>query len=280
MPDVRDDPRLRGGRGFMYGTAWKESDTRRLVGLALAAGFRAIDTANQRKHYDEATVGLALADAYAAGSVRREDLFLQTKFTHVRGQDHRLPYDAAAPVATQVRQSFESSCAHLGTDMLDAYVLHGPSSRTALTDDDVAAWRAMEAIHATGAVSALGISNVTPGQVASLLALARVPPAVVQNRCYASMGWDREMRALCRNHGIAYQAFSLLTANRSELAHPTVRAIAARTGRTPQQVVFGFALAVGMIPLTGTTSRAHMDEDLAAARPIDDSDIRDLEALG
>ena len=50
---------------FMYGTAWKEEETRRLVGLALEAGFRAIDTANQRRHYHEAGVGEALAQAFA-----------------------------------------------------------------------------------------------------------------------------------------------------------------------------------------------------------------------
>ena len=129
---------------LIYGTAWKEDETRRLVGLALAAGFRAIDTANQRKHYAEAAVGDALADAYAAGIVRREDLFLQSKFTHLGGQDHRLPYDPRAPVAVQVRQSFESSLKHLHTDRLDSYVLHGPYYRGGLGPEDWEVWAASE----------------------------------------------------------------------------------------------------------------------------------------
>ena len=111
---------------FIYGTAWKEDDTGRLVRMALDAGFRGIDTANQRRHYHEAGVGEALAEAFAAGVLRREDVFLQTKFTYVGGQDHRLPYDPRAPLATQVEQSFASSLQHLGVDYLDSYVLHGP----------------------------------------------------------------------------------------------------------------------------------------------------------
>src|SRR5215475_412482 len=100
---------------FIYGTAWKENRTAALVEMALQAGFRAIDTANQRKHYFEAGVGEGLAAAYRAGIVSRQDLFLQTKFTYQEGQDHRLPYDPAAPLGIQVSQSLASSLQHLGT---------------------------------------------------------------------------------------------------------------------------------------------------------------------
>src|SRR5882724_10238014 len=94
---------------FLYGTAWKEDRTAALTELALRSGFRGIDTANQRKHYFEAGVGQALAAAYRAGVVTRADLFLQTKFTYQDGQDHRLPYDPAANLSTQVSQSMASS---------------------------------------------------------------------------------------------------------------------------------------------------------------------------
>jgi diketogulonate reductase-like aldo/keto reductase len=70
---------------FLYGTAWKEERTPALTELALRAGFRGIDTANQRRHYFEAGVGQALAVAYRAGLVTRADLFLQTKFTYQGG---------------------------------------------------------------------------------------------------------------------------------------------------------------------------------------------------
>src|ERR1051325_1903680 len=101
---------------LLYGTAWKEERTEALVLAALEAGFRGIDTANQRKHYFEAAVGQALARAFASGTVQRSELFLQTKFTFRSGQDDRLPYDPDAAIGDQVVQSFQSSLEHLGVE--------------------------------------------------------------------------------------------------------------------------------------------------------------------
>src|SRR6202162_1469824 len=105
--------------GILYGTAWKEDRTPAQTDLALSTGFRAIDTANQRRHYFEAGVGEALAAAYRDGLVRREDLFLQTKFTYIDGQDHRLPYDPQADLTMQVAQSMARSLEHLRTEWVD-----------------------------------------------------------------------------------------------------------------------------------------------------------------
>ena len=257
-PSVPPPPR------FLYGTAWKEDATEELTGLALAAGFRGIDTANQRKHYFEAAVGAAVAAAQERGLVRREDLFLQTKFTSLGGQDHRLPYDPRADAATQVAQSFQSSLEHLRTTYVDSYVLHGPSSARGLTDEDWQVWKAMEDLQRARKARQLGISNVSLEQLAVLHERSAVKPSFVQNRCFARSGWDREVRRFCATAGIVYQGFSLLTANPRALGSPAVQAAARRTGRSPAQVVFRFALDVGMLPLTGTTDPAHMKEDLAA----------------
>ena len=247
---------------FLYGTAWKEGETQRLTELALQQGFRAIDTANQRRHYDEEAVGRAIVISVKSGLVGRNDLFLQTKFTFQRGQDHRLPYDPKAPIPTQVEQSFVSSLQHLGVETIDSYLLHGPTQRTGLVPADWAAWRAMEAIHDSGRARMLGVSNVTAEQLGSLCQDARIQPHFVQNRCYADQGWDRRVRAFCRTNGIIYQGFSLLTANRATLARSDLAQIAKRHGRTLSEVVFRFALDIGILPLTGTSSAAHMREDL------------------
>ena len=276
-------PTTDGARGprFLYGTAWKEDQTEPLTLLALRAGFRGIDTANQRKHYHEAAVGGAVAAAVRDGLVTRGELFLQTKFTFRAGQDHRLPYDPAAPVADQVAQSFESSLAHLQTDVIDSYVLHGPSRGEGLGPADWEAWGAMEALHAAGKVRLLGVSNVTAGQLRALCETARVRPAFVQNRCYAARGWDRAVRAVCAERGVAYQGFSLLTANRHVLDHAELRRIAERHGRSVAQVVFRFALEAGMIPLTGTTDPEHMRENLAVFEfGLDPAEVRQIDTLG
>jgi diketogulonate reductase-like aldo/keto reductase len=265
---------------FLYGTAWKEDETERLTLLALEAGFRGIDTANQRRHYFEAGVGAAVRKAVAAGTVRRDELFLQTKFTSQGGQDHRLPYDADAGPAEQVRQSLASSLEHLGVGSVDSYVLHGPSSRHGLAASDREVWRAMEEQHAAGRTRFLGISNVALDQLEELWEFAAVRPFFVQNRCFANLGWDRAVRAFCRAKGVVYQGFSLLTANGRELQHPEFARLVARVGKTPAQVVFRFAQQAGMLPLTGTTNAAHMREDLEASRfDLSDDDVRLVETI-
>jgi diketogulonate reductase-like aldo/keto reductase len=249
---------------FLYGTAWKEDETQSLTEFALRQGFRGIDTANQRKHYHEAAVGQAVGRLIESGLVVRDDLFLQTKFTFRPGQDNRLPYDPGAPIPIQVEQSFASSLRHLGTDLIDSYLLHGPTQGVGLTPADWDAWRAMEAIHDSGRVRLLGVSNVTLEQLQRFCQQARVRPRFVQNRCYAVRGWDRRVREFCAANGLVYQGFSLLTANREVMAHSELRRMARRYGRSVSQIIFRFALDVGMIPLTGTTDAAHMAADLEA----------------
>ncbi len=271
---------------LMYGTAWKETATEALTTQALGAGFRAIDTANQRKHYFEAGVGAAVAAFEARGDGTRAQLFLQTKFTYARGQDHRLPYERSAPPREQVRQSFASSLEHLRTDYVDSYVLHGPERATGLTAADREVWRAMSELAAAGATRLLGVSNVSRDQVAAFCAVAATSgmtrPSFVQNRCYARTGWDRDVRALCHAEGITYQGFSLLTANPHVLASAVVTRAAARRNVPPTAIVFRFALDVGMLPLTGTSSADHLRDDLAALTlaPLDEPERRAIEDIG
>jgi diketogulonate reductase-like aldo/keto reductase len=231
---------------FLYGTAWKEDATAALVTQAITAGFRGIDTANQRKHYHEAGVGQAVQAALTSGQVRRAELFLQSKFTFRDGQDHRLPYDPNAAVAKQVTQSFASSCEHLGVEYLDSLVLHGPSQSGTLGAADHEAWRAMEQLVLAGSVGVIGISNVAATQLRELLQFARVAPTFVQNRCYASRGWDAAIRTICVVNGQPLRAcitsragmrtktrsqpranrFSLCLANRHVAAHRVQRHVA------------------------------------------------------
>jgi diketogulonate reductase-like aldo/keto reductase len=105
-------------------------------------------------------------------------------------------------------------------------------------------------------------------------------PTFVQNRCFARLGWDRDVRTFCEDRQIVYQGFSLLTANPEVLGHPLVGGIAARCRATRPQVVFRFALAVGMLPLTGTTDAEHMKQDLASHElTLSDDEVRAIESL-
>ena len=257
--------------GIIYGTAWKKAETARLVRTAIQRGFRGIDTACQPKHYDEAGVGAGVALCLDAALVR-SDLYLQTKFTPVSGQDPAsIPYDPAAPLPQQVHQSFAASLRNLRTNYLDCLILHSPLASPKQTQE---AWRAMESLAAGGDVRQLGISNCySLEQLKALFDSARIKPAVVQNRLYADTGYDREIRTYCKKRQIIYQSFWTLTANPHVLAHATIAVLARKYRRTRAQIFFRYLTQSGVVPLTGTRSEAHMREDLA----IFDFELTDAE---
>jgi diketogulonate reductase-like aldo/keto reductase len=246
--------------GILYGTAWKKARTAQLVSSAIQHGFRGIDTACQPKHYDEAAVGAGVAMCLN-DTLTRADLYLQTKFTPVSGQDPlKIPYDPKAPLSLQVAQSFAASLRNLRTTYLDGLILHSPLANSRQT---LEAWRAMESLADDG-IRCLGISNCY--QLAELQALfeaAVIKPRIVQNRFYADTRYDREIRAFCRQHGMIYQSFWTLTANPHLLAHAVIRDLALKHGRTPEQILFRYLAQRDVVPLTGTSSESHMREDLS-----------------
>jgi len=261
MQPVLTSPRGSRIPPLLYGTAWKKENTAALVQRALSFGFSGIDTACQPKHYDEAGVGAGVA-AYMGRGVQREELYMQTKFTPVDGQDPaRIPYDPGGSLAQQVQQSGNVSLENLRTSYLDCLLLHSP---LASFDETLQVWRAMESLVDSGVVKELGISNCY--DVATLSALygaARIKPLMVQNRFYEKTGFDRKVRAFCVQHQLFYQSFWTLTANPKLLAHPSLVALAQRYAVTAEQMLFRCLTQCGIIVLTGTTSEAHMRQDLA-----------------
>ena len=267
---------------FLYGTAWKEDETRRLTELALRQGFRGIDTANQRRHYHEAAVGQAVAAAIAGGLVARDDLFLQTKFTFRAGAG---PPPALRPRGPDrdpgraVVRQLARAPGHRGRSIPTCSTARpsGPAWPRP-TGRPGGRWRRST----TAAGPACSASATSPSNSSDVLCQqARVRPRFVQNRCYAARGWDRDVREFCAANGLVYQGFSLLTANREALAHPELARIAARHGRTVAQIVFRFALDVGMVPLTGTTDADHMRADLEVFDfRLEPEEVERIERLG
>lgn len=246
---------------IIYGTAWKKEQTAILVKLALASGFRGIDTACQPKHYHEAGVGEALAD-YLNAATARETIYLQTKFTPLNGHDpDRIPYDPTAGLAVQVRQSFEKSLENLQTGYLDCLVLHSPLANKS---ELIEVWQAMEAIVDEGGSRQLGISNCYDLPLFEFLYdKARIKPAVLQNRFYKTTGYDKALRNYCNRHQVIYQSFWTLSANGEILEHPVLKKLSRQYQRTSAQIFFRYLTQQGIIPLTGTTSLMHMRESLA-----------------
>ncbi|WP_245807921.1 aldo/keto reductase family protein [Crenothrix polyspora] len=246
---------------IIYGTAWKQERTAALVEQAISLGFRGIDTGCQPKHYHEAGVGAGIAVCLNKG-LERSELYLQTKFTSLNGQDPlRIPYDAKASLAEQVAQSFQASLKNLQTPYLDCLVLHSPMPNPQQT---LAVWQAMTDIFHSGAARQLGISNCYKLQdLEALYHASEIKPAVLQNRFYADSQYDRGIRDFCRQHGIAYQSFWTLSANPHILADTLLQTLAKQYQRNAAQVLFRYLTQIGIVPLTGTASAKHMAEDLA-----------------
>mmetsp|Transcript_4327 Transcript_4327/g.9376 ORF Transcript_4327/g.9376 Transcript_4327/m.9376 type:complete len:297 (-) Transcript_4327:1080-1970(-) len=259
---------LSSGRPYLiYGTAWKEDETARLVSQAVKAGFRMIDTACQPKHYREDLVGEGWSEAAAALGIKREDLSLQTKFTSLNGQDRNsVPYNKRSSLEDQVKQSLSKSLTNLRTTYLDSLVLHSPMSTHA---DTMKVWRTFEGFVDEGKVRALGISNCyDPKKFMKIYDEARIKPNVLQNRFYAESGFDVELRKFCRDHDIKYQSFWTLSANRKALAKPQIKELAQSKGLTPQTLMYAYMMTNGHTPLDGTTNMNHMNEDITLMKRI------------
>lgn len=245
---------------ILYGTAWKKERTPDLVEDAILAGFKGIDTAAQPKHYKEDLVGIGLARAYEKG-VKREDLFLQTKFTPIGGQDtNDMPYNSNDSFEKQVVDSYESSLKNFRTSYLDALVLHSPLQHF---EETLSVWKAMECFFDERRVHHLGVSNCYNFEyLKCLYDTVEVKPSFVQNRFYVESGYDKEIRAWCNEKGIIYQSFWSLTANPHILQNITLIKLASRYGKTTAQVFYRFLNQINILPLIGTTSKTHMQEDL------------------
>ena len=214
----------------------------------------------QPKHYQEDLVGEALKQLISSGGYKREDIWIQTKFTSLDGQDpKRIPYDKFKAAPEQARESIEVSRRNLKCDVIDSLVLHSPMRDGLQATIDV--WRAMEEAVDQGKVQILGISNCYDFQFfTQLYNAARHKPKVLQNRFYAKSGWDNDLRAFCVQNQVLYQSFWTLTANPELLQNKFTKQIAAKYKMTDAQVLFKFLIDLGHQPLTGCKSTHHVKE--------------------
>ena len=253
---------------FVYGTAWKKEATSELVYEALCNGFTAIDTANQPKHYKEDLVGAGVRRAIREGKIERRELYLQTKYTSIAGQDpNAIPYDPKKSITEQVKASVESSLQHLRPmeeadssepSYLDAVVLHSPLPTM---DDTLEAWQALEQ-YVPKQIRALGISNCPLFTLMDLYEQVTIKPSVIQNRFYPNTKFDIALRNFCAEKSIVYQSFWTLTANPNLARSNEVGSLAQRAKISQQAALYGLVLALGnIVILNGTKSQQHMKAD-------------------
>ncbi|EXJ76674.1 uncharacterized protein A1O5_01182 [Cladophialophora psammophila CBS 110553] len=262
---------------FIYGTAWKKEATADLVYQALCNGFTAIDTAAQPKHYREDLVAAGISRAIKDDKVKRSEIYIQTKFTSVAGQNpENMPYDPKSPLPEQVNASVISSLknfnfAHVveGDDTAEPYidtlVLHSPMPTISET---LEVWQALEQ-YVPDKIRNLGISNCDLFTLMDIYERARIKPSVVQNRFYPSTKYDIGARQFCREKNIIYQSFWTLSANPNLVGSKEAGRLANQLGISPQSALYCLVLGLGNVTvLNGTKSAQHMQEDWRAVTVV------------
>lgn len=255
---------------LVYGTAWKKDATSELVYQALSHGFTGIDTACQPKHYREDLVGAGMRRALAEGKLKRSDLYVQTKYTSLSGQDpNNIPYDATSSITEQVKASVAVSLKHLRTaedessaandeSYLDAVVLHSPLKTI---DETMEAWAVLEQ-YVPIKIRSLGVSNCTIHALMDIYERATIKPAVVQNRFYPNTKFDIGLRKFCREKSIIYQSFWTLTANPGLVYSAEVGSLANQLGMSTQASLYAMVLGLGnTVILDGTKKVQTMKAD-------------------
>jgi diketogulonate reductase-like aldo/keto reductase len=260
--EIRIDTRVgmnHGGSIPVFGLGVYEAGpgrgTRDAVAEALEAGYRHIDTAAM--YGNEWEVGEAIRDS----DVPREEVFVTTKLWN---SDHG--HDRAL-------RAFDESLDRLGFDYVDLYLLHWPVE--GLRGDS---WCALETIRADGRARAIGVSNYTIRHLEELLAHCNTVPAVNQVE-FSPFLYQRELLSWCRDHDIRLEAYSPLTKGR-KLDDETLRAVGARHGKSPAQILIRWALQrdTVVIPKSAHPGRIRENADVFDFE-LPPADLKTLDAL-
>jgi len=287
-PDALRDTRipLRHGSGAIpavgFGTLIPDpAATRQATATALEVGFRHFDCAE--RYRNEAAVGDAMQEAFGAGKIRREDVFVTTKLWN---SNHR---------PERVKPAFDASRRRLQIDYVDCYLIHTPFAFRPGDDQDprdehgqviydpgvtlVDTWRALERLVDNGECRSIGLSDITLDKLKEIVAAARIKPAVVQVESHPYLPeWD--LLDYCNRQGIVLLAFAALGHGMEPrlLDDPVIVGIARRLGKTPAQVVLAWAVQRGTALLTTSTtpSRIHENFDISAIPEDAMREMRDI----
>jgi diketogulonate reductase-like aldo/keto reductase len=254
--------------------------TRQATRAALDAGFRHLDCAE--RYRNEAAVGEAIQDAFKAGTLRREDLFVTTKLWNTNHRPER------------VKPAFDASRRRLQLDTIDCYIIHTPFAFQPGDEQDprdergrviydsgvtlAETWRALERLVDDGHCKSIGLSDITLEKLREIVAVARIRPAMVQVESHPYLP-EWELLDFCREHGIVLQAFAALghAMEPNVLADPVITAIAERVHKTPAQVALAWAVQRGTAFLTTSTKSQRIQEsfDISALPEKAMQEIRD-----
>ena len=223
-----------------YG-CWQLSDAQApdLVGQALHAGYRLIDTA--AAYGNEAAVGRAIA----ASGVPREEVFVTTKLS---------PQDFGFQSS---QDTLRASLQRLGLDYVDLYLLHWPAGEEGKYVDS---WGGLMKSKEVGETRSIGVANFHAHHLEDIIGLSFFTPAVNQIELHPLLN-QAELRAVNADNGIATEAYGPLGVGRL-LEHPAVTAIAETLGRTPAQVLIRWSIQLGNIVIPRSSSPERIEANI------------------
>jgi 2,5-diketo-D-gluconate reductase A len=213
-------------------------DTVQATTTALEIGYRHIDTAQM--YGNEREVGLAVRES----GIDRDQVFVTSKLNN-----NRLERD-------DILRSFDRSLADLGFDHLDLFLVHWPLPGAS---DYVQRWKAMEEIHASGRVRAIGVSNFQPHHLRNVLAASEITPAVNQVEAHPFLTQD-ELRAFDADHGIVTEAWAPIARGKVN-AEPVIQRIAEQVGKTAAQVTLRWHVQRGDVVFPKSVTRSRVAEN-------------------
>jgi len=215
-------------------------ETRSVTLQALEVGYRHIDTAEMYRN--ERGVGEAVRES----GLLREEVFVTSKLSN---RYHA--YDEAL-------RAFDETLAALDLGYLDLFLIHWPLPAVG---DFVETWQALEQMHASGRVRAIGVSNFQPAHIRRLLDHTDHVPSVNQIEAHPYLTQD-DVRAFDFDNDIATEAWSPI-AQGLVLDDPVIISIAERLHKTAAQVTLRWHIQRGDIVFPKSTRRERMIENFS-----------------
>jgi len=242
---------------------------------AIRLGYRHIDCASV--YANEPEVGAAIAEAIAAGEVRREELWITSKlWCNAHGQ-------------ANVKPALRRTLADQGLEWLDLYLVHWPvpikpgvafpaSAADLLPPESVPladTWTGMEGVLELGLTRHIGVSNFSSRKLNDLVAHCRLKPEVNQVERHPLLQ-QPQLLADCAAAGVHITAYSPLGSGDRPAAlkgsdepvlleNPVIGAIAAEHGCSPAQVLIAWQLQGGLSTIPKSVSPERLRDNLAAA---------------
>ena len=245
------------------------------IETAFKAGFVAFDSATISSFgYGEENLGAVLAKI----NTDRNKLWLQTKFTPNMENYGSIAHNFNIPLAQQVQQSFDWSLSTLHTNYLNSYIIHSAAtSYGSLVSKDWQIWHEMESIYRKGQVDYLGFSNLSLHALKALVKDSSIKPSFIQNDGFLSESYSDAAAILkyCLENAIIYQVFSLIR-QKELINNPSIELIAQNHSVSKAQVIFNFAIEMGMLPLTGGSTEQHIKENANLNFKLAPEEIREI----